>query len=588
VEGAAAQLFANNLPSVASFTASNVTFTPANTTAPDGTLTGILVTEDNDAGPDQVHRWLLAPAITAATAYTVQQFYKYKTSGRPWVCLRNSDASKVAYFNIQYGYWGTITGGATVGLAPGGNGANGWYAPYMSCTSSTTADNWEIYFTATDNDLTYVDDGRDCGWVWYAGLELGSFATSIVPRLTAAASRIADDLSIPTYRLRNTLKDIVSTTPTMWLDFGQDPSGATIVDNSGTYTLTKAGQPKRYTSPVYGDYHLFASSGDYYTSASADFFNLTGDFTISFVFTPSTVSGTKMIFNHKGAGSAAIELYQSGATINFLVHDGTLSTVVTKNACLVSGKTSLVSIAFTRGAGATNSTVNIRVDALAVETSAVSRKPTGTAGTSYFGAYNTGAFGCDGKLHYYEHRNGTALSASDHSNMYAALKLPGCLPLRFGGSTSTGGLSHYSKIRIKGEYKHEGLADFSTATSNIVSIGGNITTPLSKDRISVRCTATTLYASIWGTSGTQYYMSKTGMTHNKWNTFDVIFDLANMANSTGLVNALATTLDAGCTGTATEASMLDANISVGKDNANTATAYANAFIRNLEILIGSD
>jgi hypothetical protein len=522
-----------------------------------------------------------AGAKSIGISYCFSLYLKYNPAAgtpREWVRLYIDDSSKSSsrYFNIRHGTLGTSVGNASVRGSTIEPIGNGWFRAHVWLTAETAATGTAYLIVAeADNDATFTGQNQDSVFIFGPQIETGSLPTSYTPNATTSTAngRPADDLSIPTYRLRNTLKDIVSTTPTMWLDFDVDPSGATIVDKSGAYTLTKAGQPKRYTSAVYGDYHLFNGTADYYSSASADF-TPAGNFSVSTVFTPTTVSGTHVIAGRRGtAGQRSWYLYQSNATVNFAIsNNGTVDVECTVSAALVAGKPVQVTASYSTTAGSA-----CRVDALTASTTPNTGAVSASTAAFMVGETTSGAGKFAGKLHYLAYYAGTVISDVQHAAMYAALKLPGVLPV------SVGSAAHYSKIRVRGEYK----AIAASQSGVLFDIGGGIgASDADTNRLTIDMTTTTLRASIYANGeSTQRFMSKTGMTQNAWNTFDFIFPMADLTGGTGLVNGAAATLDATMTGAKT-LSLLDTWVKVGCDYA--VANPANAQIKYLDVYIGND
>jgi hypothetical protein len=518
-----------------------------------------------------------SPTISAGTAYHQDWFVKYVTGGRSWVYLKNTIANKTAWFNVQYGYWGTIDANVSVN-----NEAlsNGFYRISAGCTSSSTTDKWVIGTSSADNITAYIGDGRIAVIVFGHNITAGSFMTSYIPRLTdTAASRSADSLTFLPYKLTNSLNAIVSPAPTMWLDFTQDPSGSTITDNSGTYTLTKAGRPKHYTSAVYGDYHKFDGASDYYTFASSALYPASSNFSIVAVFTPESISGgTTTIMSALGSDGSYYELDQINDGIRLLTYDGTGSTNVTKTTCLIAKKPSLITIIFTRAPTVTDSVCNIYVDALSVANSTTMRKIGGSFSSGSIARWTGGGQLTYGILNYLAYYN-SAITSTDHTNMYTALKQANVLPLGMGSSYP------YKKLRIRGEYKYIGSAS-AAAAYPIVSIGGSIGSAASnKNYVNLYMSGTTFFASMYenGTI-TERFMSKTSVTHNIWNSFDVTFNLSDLASSFGTFNSVAMTIDGTLTGSDKNLVFLDTTIRLGQDYAGTTTGYC--YVRNL--LIGTE
>jgi hypothetical protein len=551
--------------------------------SPDGNMTADTLVEGNAGEGNVVHAIYGSSADFAPTTYTSSVFIKYITGGRSWVDLLDSGINKHAYFNIQTGVAGTVEAPMTSGIIPYGNG---WYRVYI-VRSTGKAAYFNIAATTADATPAHVGDSRSCFYMWGAMSEAGSFPNSYIPTTTLSVVRSSDNLSIPPYKLRNTLKDIVATSPTMWLDFDVTPSAATIVDKSGSYTLTKAGQPKRYTSSIYGDYFVFDGTNDWLSIAavSADIFNPTGDFSLVFVYTPNSVSGVHTLaskWDDTGNNKRTWTVFSNDTTLYFYIsHNGSTATFAGVNFFTTIGKTVLITASYSVTGGA-----SLYVDALAPGTGATIGTPYGTAASSIF--YIGQDYANDrlnGKLHYLAYYNGTAISQVQHNAMYSALKLPGILPTEIAHDT------HYKKLRIKGEYKHTALTDLGSGiVGTIVEIGNNSGSALTdKNRIRVFMYENDFYVALYEkTDATYRFMSKTVLVQNTWNSFDCVIDFGNLANSYGSVGPLggtqtALTLDGTMTGSDKHFSFLDSAIKIGRNYADAN--YPNAFIRGLRIFV---
>jgi hypothetical protein len=465
-------------------------------------------------------------------------------------------------------------------------GADGWFR--VKCSKAyvggTTSSFGLVPYNTTASNTSYLGTSRELFYFAFPQYEQSAFATSYTANATTSTTngRPADDIQVPTYRLRNTLKDVISTTPTMWLDFDTTPSGATITDKSGTYTLTKAGQPKRYTSPVYGDYHAFDGTNDYYSSTNA-VFTPTGDFSVVVVFTPNTVAAGQQVICGKWnsiGNQRGWLLYRDGSSISFnRSTDGTGGTQVaaTKLSSLVANKPCLITATYSTIGGLT-----VRVDALTAATAAAIGVVFSSSASFYIGVEGDLTNKLNGNLHYLAYYNGTVLTAQNHADMYAALKQSGILPLSMSAST------HYTKLRVRGAYRHIGNAAGITATGPVlVDVSGNIgSADADTNRVRIYLDGTNFAAAIYASGeSTRRQMEVASANDTRWNSFDVIFDLANLANSSGTHGLLggtqtALTLDGNMTGTNKTVSFLDTAIRIGSNM--TPAAYANAYLLDIE------
>lgn len=550
------------------------------TTAPNGTLTADMFIEGT-AGSGNVNHYVSGPGTVIASAtYTTSVFLKYKAGGRSWVCVRERGAwGENAFFNIQTGQIGTVGANLTARIVPY---ADGWYRCIVTCTN--TAPYYYIVAGAeADNDFQYTGDGRDCFYLWGFQAEAGSFATSYVPRLdSTATSRVADDLSIPTYRLRNTLRDIVNSVPSLYMVFDQNPSGSTIADSGAAYSLTKNGQPKRYNSPIYGDTHLFDGAADYYSLANGSggsALNGGSSFSVTAVIIPNTVTGSHIIAS-KGnfaAGSCGWTLYQDGAGIYLSISgDGTARVEFQKSSCLVINKPSLITATYSAGTG------NIYVDDLATATNSGLAASVYANTDSFTIGAHTGATPryFAGKMQFLSIWAGAVRTEAQHDAMYAALFQPGILPNKMG----TG--YHYTKLAIECEIKclYSSTTD-SGGERRWVDINGTQgNNSSSRNRLFFTQSSGKFGMNIRDDGSTEQQKLETAARtdFNRWHKVRAHYDLANFANSTLTIDdgtPIASGYSAG-----TFMDFTRAHINVG----GLAGADAMAKIRGIDIFIGND
>jgi hypothetical protein len=510
--------------------------------------------------------------LTAATwAFRL----KAKAGNKGWVYFAdNTVANATGYVNLSTGALGTIGAGfsgVTAELK-----ANSTVLIKGKVTGTVATHTWQFGPAHADTDNDFAGDGLTVN-AWFSGfqVELGDFSTSQIDTTSAAVTRSADNLTVLPYRLRNTLKDVISTVPTMWLDFTQDPSGSTIMDNSGAYTLTKTGQPKHYKDSILGDYHAFDGANDLWVIPHASFGNPAGDFSYSAVVIPSTILSTGVIAGKwKSVGNQlGWILYRDGANAIFRVsHDGSTATSLTKSTVFSANKPALVTATYSTTTG-----LSLYVDAMTVATQADTGVAYASTSDFVVGADGTGSTKFAGGMQFHAYYNGTALSQANHDAMYAALKQDGILPTEISHS------SHYTKLRITGAYKHIGLA--TAPSASIFGIGGGSgTVGLSTGVVEMFTSSTYLivYTYCNGVNIARY-MSAADVTHNMWNTFDVMFDFANLANSSGLVNGAAMMLTPSMEGTDKHISFLDTAIRWGQNYFGTISG--NCEIKDLKFMV---
>lgn len=100
------------------------------------------------------------------------------------------------------------------------------------------------------------------------------------------------------------------------------------------------------------------------------------------------------------------------------------------------------------------------------------------------------------------------------------------------------------------------------------------TTDSNTNRIVVAAATTTLRASFYANGEDTERFATYTVAHNKWNDFEVLFDVGNLANSWGKVNSTTAnmTLDGTMTGADKHFSSLDTKFRIGQDYLGTTFA----------------
>lgn len=177
----------------ADWSALQATLSSNATTAPDGTTTADLVTED---GGSSAHGYINNRTLATSTTYTTS--FWAKANGRTWVAFRatgtgwvNSD--QAAFFNISgAGAVGTLGTGVTATITAY---QNGWYrctATYATAAASGTGTGTRIALASADNTQIYAGNSTSGAYFWGVQQEVGAFASSYIPTTTVSVARTAD------------------------------------------------------------------------------------------------------------------------------------------------------------------------------------------------------------------------------------------------------------------------------------------------------------------------------------------------------------------------------------------------------------
>ena len=161
------------------------------TTAPDGTNTAYLLTEDSTTNSHTLNR---ASAFSSTTSpYTISTYAK--AGGRTWIVLVPGFLSNAAvWFDIQNGAVGTIQSGATSASIT--SVGNGWFrcsivVPAVGASSASV-----VYLATGNNNLSYAGNGTSGAYIWGVQLELGSVSSAYTPTTTTAVTT-TNDIRVP-------------------------------------------------------------------------------------------------------------------------------------------------------------------------------------------------------------------------------------------------------------------------------------------------------------------------------------------------------------------------------------------------------
>ena len=172
----------------ASWTKVTASVTANATTAPDGTATADLLTDDATAGV--THR--TSRNFTFSAIQYMLSVYA-KPNGRTWLGLRTPSGT-ISSFNLS----GAGAVGALNHTSSGIQAlANGWYRCWIVWTAGAASSAFGFDLQSADNTSTYNGDGASGIYLWGAQLEAASFPSSYIPTTTASATRAADVLTVP-------------------------------------------------------------------------------------------------------------------------------------------------------------------------------------------------------------------------------------------------------------------------------------------------------------------------------------------------------------------------------------------------------
>jgi len=172
--------------------------TANSTTSPDGNTTADTFTAD---GSNNQH-YVAGPTsgtITSGSSYTYTIYAKKNTNNFIQLWISNTFGGMFANFDLNNGVVGTL------GVGSGGSNptssitsvGNGWYRCSMTFVPTTTGV-VGLLVAMTSSASTVRAEANTLStsvFLWGAQLELGAYATTIIPTTTASATRVADSFS---------------------------------------------------------------------------------------------------------------------------------------------------------------------------------------------------------------------------------------------------------------------------------------------------------------------------------------------------------------------------------------------------------
>lgn len=214
----------------------------ANTTAsPKGIVNADTFVEDTATGQHYIRK-ILTKAASAIT-YTLSIYAK--KAGRDWFVLRFYDgaAATAAYFDLNSVVVGSIVNGNSTNVTSTISAAgNGFYRVTMTFTTNTSTTLWAQFVTSSADGAnldTVVGINAAAVYLWGAQLEVGAWASTLIPESTTTRPYDAQTYNTFASNASATVGTAYAETKTEWTTAG------------GVYPLVSFGTATLY--PLYSN-----------------------------------------------------------------------------------------------------------------------------------------------------------------------------------------------------------------------------------------------------------------------------------------------------------------------------------------------
>ena len=172
------------------WTKSNATITANQVVSPDGYTNAEFIVPAN--GVDGVITQG-AFSFTSGTSYTLSVYGKKEDFNFLLLAFPSAafpTNNRVGLFDLNAGTVASATQSGTGAVIT--NVGNGWYRCSISIAANATNSGNIVIAARSSNNLTSLGNGTDGIYIWGAQLEAGAYATSYVPCLSTAVTRVAD------------------------------------------------------------------------------------------------------------------------------------------------------------------------------------------------------------------------------------------------------------------------------------------------------------------------------------------------------------------------------------------------------------